>query len=65
MHYTDFSVNSSEYSVFKLQDYCWEDQGVIMVNNYLPDIGEVLDLEFSEIRDFTDYRYYIIYYHFC
>ncbi|EXX67033.1 PA26-domain-containing protein [Rhizophagus irregularis] len=55
MHYTDFSVNSSEYSVFKLQDYCWEDQGVIMVNNYLPDIGEVLDREFSEIRDFTDY----------
>lgn len=64
MHYTDFSVNSSEYSVFKLQDYCWEDQGVIMVNNYLPDIGEVLDREFTEIRDFTDYRYYIIYYYF-
>jgi len=53
--YADFSVNSTEYSVFRLQDYCWEDQGIIMVNNYLPDIGEVLDKEFAEIRDFTDY----------
>ncbi|GES88938.1 sestrin-1 isoform X2 [Rhizophagus clarus] len=55
IHYADFSVSSSEYSVFKLQDYCWEDHGVIMVNNYLPDTGEVLDQEFTEIRDFTDY----------
>jgi sestrin len=60
--YEDFDVKSSEYSVFKLGDYCWETQGVVMVNDYLPNIddslgiGEVLDREFSEIRDLTDYR---------
>jgi len=60
--YEDFDVKSSEYTVFKLGDYCWETQGVVMVNSYLPSIddslgiGEFLDREFSEIRDLTDYR---------
>ncbi|RIA99103.1 PA26 p53-induced protein [Glomus cerebriforme] len=52
----DFVVNCSEYSVFKLQDYCWETHGVVTVNNYLPGVGEILDQEFTEIRDLTDYR---------
>ncbi|CAI2173427.1 6145_t:CDS:2 [Funneliformis geosporum] len=52
--YTDFVVNSSEYSVFKLQDYGW-DHGVSMANRYFSGAGDVLDAEFSKVWDNTDY----------
>ncbi|CAG8510193.1 15549_t:CDS:2 [Dentiscutata heterogama] len=51
--YSDFPI---ENSLFKLQEYCWEDHGVEMVSNPLPGVGELLDQEFTEIRDLTDYR---------
>ncbi|CAG8505229.1 16231_t:CDS:2 [Funneliformis caledonium] len=52
--YTDFVVNSSEYSVFKLQDYGW-DHGVSMANRYFSGAGDVLDAEFAKVWDITDY----------
>ncbi|CAG8482826.1 9021_t:CDS:2 [Cetraspora pellucida] len=51
--YSDFPVEES--SLFKLQEYCWEDHGVEMVSHPIPNVGELLDQEFSEIRDLTDY----------
>lgn len=45
-----------KHSPFPLQDYRWEDQGVFMLNKYLQGVGEVLNDEFAEIKDLTDYR---------
>nr|CAG8561844.1 5382_t:CDS:2 [Entrophospora candida] len=53
--YEDFNVNSDEYSVFKLQDYCWKDHGALMVNNFLPGLGDLLDDEFQEAKELNDY----------
>ncbi|CAG8460213.1 1794_t:CDS:2 [Diversispora eburnea] len=47
--YDDFSFFSEEYAPLMLRDYSWADQGVVMVNNFLPSVGELLDQEFSEI----------------
>ncbi|RIB01199.1 Sestrin [Gigaspora rosea] len=56
--YSDFPVESS---LFRLHEYCWEDHGVEMVSNPLPGVGELLDQEFSEIRDLTDYSLFRLY----
>ncbi|RHZ75815.1 hypothetical protein Glove_209g126 [Diversispora epigaea] len=58
--YDDFSFDSEEYSPLMLRDYSWSNQGVLMVNKYLPsvdvlNVGEVLNEEFSEIKVMTDY----------
>ncbi|CAJ0649471.1 10898_t:CDS:2, partial [Entrophospora sp. SA101] len=53
--YEDFNINSDEYSVFKLQDYCWKDHGALMVNNFLPGLGDLLDDEFQEAKELNDY----------
>jgi len=54
--YSEFDLKSNEYNVFKLQDYNWGTQGVVMVNNFLQGVGEILDREFAEVQDITDYR---------
>lgn len=54
--YEDFDINSSDYEIFQLQDYSWETQGVAMVNDFLQNGGELLDQEFAEVRELTDYR---------
>jgi len=59
--YADFVVKSTEYSVFKLQDYGW-DHCVSMVNTLFSGVGDVLDAEFSKIWDITDYRYSILFF---
>lgn len=54
MH-VDFDVKSSEYLIFRLQDYSWEDHGCSLIAKFLPEVDELLDAEFSAILNLTDY----------
>jgi len=55
MKYEDFNVKSSNYSVFRLTDWSWEDHGVGLVSKYLgSDVGELIDDEFEEVKSMTD-----------
>lgn len=51
----DFDVKSTEYSIFRLQDYSWEEHGVSLISKYLNETAELLDDEFNTIQDLTDY----------
>lgn len=53
--HVDFDFKSNEYTIFRLQDYNWEEHGCSLVSKYLPETGELLDEEFSEILNLTDY----------
>jgi hypothetical protein len=57
MRHVDFDVKSKEYSVFRLQDYCWEDHGVEIVEQYLGNVGNLLDEEFKEALVITDFSF--------
>jgi sestrin len=55
VRHVDFDVKSIEYYVFRLQDYNWEEQGCSLVSKFLPEVGEMLDVEFNSILNLTDY----------
>ncbi|KAI3649805.1 hypothetical protein MP228_005437 [Amoeboaphelidium protococcarum] len=55
LKHVDFDVKSSEYSIFRLQDYNWEEHGVSLITKYLPELGDMLDAEFNAILNLTDY----------
>lgn len=55
VRHVDFDVKSTEYYVFRLQDYNWEEQGCSLVSKFLPEVGEMLDVEFNSILNLTDY----------
>lgn len=57
MKYSDFDVKSKEYSVFRLQDYNWEEHGCALIGKYLGEVGDSLDEEFNSILNLTDYSY--------
>ena len=50
----DFDVKSTDYSVFRLQDYCWQDHGCSLVSKYVPGLGDLLDQEFNQVLNMTD-----------
>ena len=41
--------------VFRLQDYCWENQGYSLLNRYYPGAGDNFDDLFTETLNLTDY----------
>ncbi|KAI9164456.1 hypothetical protein H9P43_008307 [Blastocladiella emersonii ATCC 22665] len=54
--YVDFDVKSTQYSVFRLTDWSWEDHGVELVSKYLGhELAEYLDDAFEEARHMTIY----------
>lgn len=55
LRHVDFNFKATAYSVFRLQDYSWEEHGCALVSEYLPGIGELLDEEFSATLNLTDY----------
>ncbi|RKP08036.1 PA26 p53-induced protein-domain-containing protein, partial [Thamnocephalis sphaerospora] len=57
VRHVDFDVKSDDYSVFRLQDYCWEDHGVELVDKFLRGVGDLLDEEFKETLNITDFSF--------
>ena len=55
MHHTDFNFKATDYSIFRLQDYNWEEHGCALIGKFLPDVGDILDDEFSAILNLTDH----------
>lgn len=53
--HVDFDFKSPEYTIFRLQDYNWEEHGCSLISKFLPETGELLDEEFNEILNLTDY----------
>ena len=51
----DFDVKSTEYTVFRLQDFCWEDHGCSFISKFIPGLGELLEDQFTETLEMTDY----------
>lgn len=41
--HVDFNVRADEYSIFRTQDFSWEDQGFSILSRYYPDIAEFFD----------------------
>eukprot|EP00742_Colponemidia_sp_Colp-10_P007485 GILJ01008064.1.p1 GENE.GILJ01008064.1~~GILJ01008064.1.p1 ORF type:complete len:558 (-),score=46.77 GILJ01008064.1:368-2041(-) len=54
LRYVDFNVKSAEYSIFRVQDYCWEDHGYELVNQFYQGAAQLLDDEFTYIYNMTD-----------
>ena len=55
IRHVDFNFKATDYSVFRLQDYSWEEHGCALVSKFLPETGELLDEEFNAILNLTDY----------
>jgi len=53
MEHEDFNVKTLK--VFRLQDYCWENQGYSLLNRYYPEAGDLFDDLFTETLNLTDY----------
>ncbi|GAB5587688.1 hypothetical protein Unana1_02588 [Umbelopsis nana] len=51
---TKFS-QSDDIKEFMLSEYCWEDEGCDIVNQFLPGIGDCLDAEFDEVVQISDW----------
>eukprot|EP00041_Stephanoeca_diplocostata_P029113 m.851733 g.851733 ORF g.851733 m.851733 type:complete len:583 (-) comp23493_c0_seq5:2212-3960(-) len=51
--HVEFDVRTDDYSIFKTQDFSWEDQGFSILSRYYPDIAEFFDCEFNEIKNLT------------
>ncbi|KAG2182629.1 hypothetical protein INT44_005608 [Umbelopsis vinacea] len=51
---TKFS-QSDDNNEFMLSEYCWEDEGCDIVNQFLPGIGDCLDEEFDEVVNISDW----------
>jgi hypothetical protein len=52
---TKFS-QSDDRNEFMLSEYCWEDEGCDIINQFLPGIGDCLDAEFDEVVNISDWR---------
>ena len=55
LKHVDFNVKATEYKVFRLQDYSWEEHGFSMLNRYYPGAGELMDKVFTETLTMTEY----------
>jgi len=47
MEHTDFDVRSPHYNVFRVQDYCWDEQGYSLVDKFYAEAAPLLDEQFS------------------
>jgi sestrin len=53
LQHVDFDVHSKTYSIFKVQDYCWKEDGFELVRRFLPGGATLLDEEFNHIYTMT------------
>lgn len=51
-----FQPGHPEYADFMVGEYCWEDHGCDLVDQFLPSLGQALDDEFNEAQSITDWR---------
>jgi len=51
--HSDFDVKSREYTIFRVQDYCWKEHGFELLRRYLNDAASLLDEEFNHIYVLT------------
>ncbi|KJE93692.1 sestrin 1 [Capsaspora owczarzaki ATCC 30864] len=49
----DFDIKSREYSVFRYQDYSWEDHGFSLVDRFYESCAQLLDQQFSIAKTMT------------
>eukprot|EP00164_Ancoracysta_twista_P004062 GFYU01005450.1.p1 GENE.GFYU01005450.1~~GFYU01005450.1.p1 ORF type:complete len:569 (+),score=132.65 GFYU01005450.1:160-1866(+) len=53
--YEDFDVKSPDYTIFRVQDYCWKDHGYALVSRFYPEAASMLDKCFTTIFYMTDH----------
>jgi len=53
MKHVDFDVKARNYSIFRVQDYCWKEHGFELVRRFLPDAAILLEEEFDHIFNMT------------
>lgn len=53
MQHVDFDVKSTTYSIFKVSDYNWKEDGFELVRRFLPGLAPLLDEEFNHIYNMT------------
>jgi len=53
LQYEDFNVKSKDYRIFRVQDYCWKEDGFELVRRFLPDAAPLLDKLFDFIYNLT------------
>jgi sestrin len=51
--HVDFDVKSKEYTVFRVENFSWTDQGYATLSRYNPELGELLEHEFQSIKSLT------------
>jgi len=49
LKHEDFDVKSKSYSIFRVQDYCWKEDGFELIRRFLPGAATLLDEEFDHI----------------
>lgn len=54
LSHVDFDYKSQQYSIFRLQDYNWEEHACPSISKYLPETGDFIDREFNAILNLTD-----------
>jgi len=53
MQHEDFDVKSKNYGIFRVQDYCWKEDGFELASRFLPGLATMLDNEFDHIYNMT------------
>ncbi|KAG0238963.1 Sestrin-1 [Actinomortierella wolfii] len=53
-----FDCRSKQYSVFKADDFRWEDDASSLLSRCLPELFETLEDEFNESLNFTDHSFF-------
>ena len=53
LNHKDFDVKSTEYSVFRVSDYNWDDQGYALLSRFFPGCAPLLDNQFKLIYHLT------------
>ncbi|KAF9160301.1 Sestrin-1 [Actinomortierella ambigua] len=55
---TLFDCRSKQYSVFRADDFRWEDDASSLLSKCLPELFETLEDEFNESLNFTDHSFF-------
>lgn len=53
LQHVDFDVHSKTYGIFKVQDYCWKEDGFELARRFLPGAATLLEEEFNHIYTMT------------
>lgn len=55
MEHADFDTKSLEYSIFRLNEFSWEEHCCSAIARYFPELADLLDDEFREAMKITDH----------